>query len=189
MGLRNRIVDRGKQLVQSPTLMRWVSDDRVMKAAEGVLDARARVKLAWHMLKNGRALPAVDPALDDSLAETIDGARERAANGARHPANGARHGTNGSYAHAVDVANGAASTASTASNGVAHAHQSGGEAARARAARPSNGAASYQMDQGMEDALKERTSLANVGGHGGQEVPHLHVHLFGGKPLGRMIAG
>ncbi len=30
--------------------------------------------------------------------------------------------------------------------------------------------------------------LANVGGHGGQEVPHLHVHLFGGKPLGRMIA-
>lgn len=31
--------------------------------------------------------------------------------------------------------------------------------------------------------------LANVGGNGGQEVPHLHVHLFGGGPLGRMIAG
>lgn len=30
--------------------------------------------------------------------------------------------------------------------------------------------------------------LANVGEHGGQEVPHLHVHLFGGAPLGRMIA-
>ena len=30
--------------------------------------------------------------------------------------------------------------------------------------------------------------LANVGAHGGQEVPHLHVHLFGGEPLGRMIA-
>jgi len=29
--------------------------------------------------------------------------------------------------------------------------------------------------------------LANTGGHGGQEVPHLHVHLFGGQPLGRMI--
>lgn len=29
--------------------------------------------------------------------------------------------------------------------------------------------------------------LANVGKHGGQEVPHLHVHLFGGEPLGRMI--
>ena len=30
--------------------------------------------------------------------------------------------------------------------------------------------------------------LANLGGHGGQEVPHLHVHLFGGRPLGPMIA-
>ncbi len=30
--------------------------------------------------------------------------------------------------------------------------------------------------------------LANLGAHGGQEVPHLHVHLFGGKPLGPMIA-
>ncbi|HWK41349.1 MAG TPA: histidine triad nucleotide-binding protein [Croceibacterium sp.] len=30
--------------------------------------------------------------------------------------------------------------------------------------------------------------LANLGADGGQEVPHLHVHLFGGKPLGPMIA-
>jgi diadenosine tetraphosphate (Ap4A) HIT family hydrolase len=30
--------------------------------------------------------------------------------------------------------------------------------------------------------------LVNLGGHGGQEVPHLHVHLFGGRPLGPMIA-
>ncbi|MDJ0277337.1 histidine triad nucleotide-binding protein [Sphingomonas sp. 2R-10] len=30
--------------------------------------------------------------------------------------------------------------------------------------------------------------LANVGGDGGQEVPHLHVHLFGGVPLGPMLA-
>jgi diadenosine tetraphosphate (Ap4A) HIT family hydrolase len=29
--------------------------------------------------------------------------------------------------------------------------------------------------------------LANVGAHGGQEVPHLHVHLFGGSPLGPML--
>ena len=27
-----------------------------------------------------------------------------------------------------------------------------------------------------------------LGGHGGQEVPHLHVHLFGGRPLGPMLA-
>lgn len=30
--------------------------------------------------------------------------------------------------------------------------------------------------------------LANVGMHGGQEVPHLHLHLFGGAPLGPMLA-
>ncbi|MXP45907.1 HIT domain-containing protein [Altererythrobacter luteolus] len=30
--------------------------------------------------------------------------------------------------------------------------------------------------------------LANVGAHGGQEVPHLHVHLFGRQFLGPMIA-
>jgi len=29
--------------------------------------------------------------------------------------------------------------------------------------------------------------LANTGGHGGQEVAHLHVHLFGGRPLGPML--
>ena len=30
--------------------------------------------------------------------------------------------------------------------------------------------------------------LVNLGANGGQEFPHLHVHLFGGRPLGRMIA-
>lgn len=30
--------------------------------------------------------------------------------------------------------------------------------------------------------------LANIGANGGQEVPHFHVHVFGGRPLGRMIA-
>ena len=31
--------------------------------------------------------------------------------------------------------------------------------------------------------------LANTGKRSGQEVPHLHVHLFGGQPLGPMLAG
>ena len=30
--------------------------------------------------------------------------------------------------------------------------------------------------------------LANVGLDAHQEVPHLHVHLFGGRPLGPMLA-
>ena len=31
--------------------------------------------------------------------------------------------------------------------------------------------------------------LANAGLDAHQEVPHLHVHLFGGRPLGPMLAG
>jgi histidine triad (HIT) family protein len=31
-------------------------------------------------------------------------------------------------------------------------------------------------------------ALTNMGAHGGQEVPHFHVHLFGGQPLGPMLA-
>jgi diadenosine tetraphosphate (Ap4A) HIT family hydrolase len=30
--------------------------------------------------------------------------------------------------------------------------------------------------------------LANTGKRSGQEVPHLHVHVFGGQPLGPMLA-
>ena len=30
--------------------------------------------------------------------------------------------------------------------------------------------------------------LANLGQDGHQEVPHLHVHLFGGRPLGPMLS-
>ena len=30
--------------------------------------------------------------------------------------------------------------------------------------------------------------IANTGGHGHQEVPHYHVHILGGQPLGRMLS-
>ncbi|HME27132.1 MAG TPA: histidine triad nucleotide-binding protein [Acetobacteraceae bacterium] len=30
--------------------------------------------------------------------------------------------------------------------------------------------------------------LTNMGEHGHQEVPHFHVHLFAGRPLGRMLS-
>ena len=31
-------------------------------------------------------------------------------------------------------------------------------------------------------------ALTNIGEHGGQEVPHLHFHLFGGQHIGRMVS-
>jgi histidine triad (HIT) family protein len=30
-------------------------------------------------------------------------------------------------------------------------------------------------------------TLANISDHGGQEVPHLHFHLFGGENVGKMV--
>ena len=30
--------------------------------------------------------------------------------------------------------------------------------------------------------------MVNMGDHGHQEVPHLHVHIFGGRPFYQMIA-
>ena len=31
-------------------------------------------------------------------------------------------------------------------------------------------------------------ALANIGDYGGQEVPHLHFHLFGGEKVGKMVS-
>ena len=31
--------------------------------------------------------------------------------------------------------------------------------------------------------------IANSGGHGHQEVPHMHLHILAGRPLGPMLAG
>ena len=31
-------------------------------------------------------------------------------------------------------------------------------------------------------------SLVNVGDNGGQEVPHLHFHIFGGEKVGKMVS-
>lgn len=32
-------------------------------------------------------------------------------------------------------------------------------------------------------------SIANTGLNGGQEVPHFHIHLLGGKKIGPMVSG
>jgi len=37
------------------------------------------------------------------------------------------------------------------------------------------------------DIGKGYRALTNLDEHGGQEVPHLHFHLFGGEKLGRMV--
>ena len=37
------------------------------------------------------------------------------------------------------------------------------------------------------DKGKGYRALTNISEHGGQEVPHLHFHLFGGEKVGKMV--
>ena len=37
------------------------------------------------------------------------------------------------------------------------------------------------------DTGKGYRALTNLGDHGGQEVPHLHFHIFGGENVGKMV--
>ena len=38
-----------------------------------------------------------------------------------------------------------------------------------------------------KDMGKGYRALTNLSEHGGQEVPHLHFHLFGGEKVGKMV--
>ena len=115
MGLRQALVDKGKQALLRPSVMRWVSDDRVMKATEGLMDARGRLKAAWTVLKNGHELPNVDPALDENIGKSAPTAKSNGANG----------------------------------------HSNGGAVAKADMTSGSSD---------MDESMKERTSLASIGG-------------------------
>lgn len=42
-------------------------------------------------------------------------------------------------------------------------------------------------DQGLND--NGYRVICNTGSHGGQEVPHFHAHILGGKPVGPMVCG
>jgi histidine triad (HIT) family protein len=39
--------------------------------------------------------------------------------------------------------------------------------------------------QGLQDGFR---AIANARAHGHQEVPHFHVHILGGRPLGPILA-
>lgn len=50
-----------------------------------------------------------------------------------------------------------------------------GEVCRMLGVEPTQGGGGFRM-------------ISNSGSDGVQEVPHLHVHILGGRPLGRMLA-
>jgi hypothetical protein len=142
MRLTQRLVDKSKERLLTPAVLRWVTDDRVMKATEGLMDARMRVKAAWDLLLNGHALPNVDPALDESIGkQPVNGKKNGAVNGV--------NGTNG-HAHG-DGELGHPSAAALNGNGVK--------------VNGTNGAhAQMHGSEDMEVSMKERSSLASIGG-------------------------
>jgi 8-amino-7-oxononanoate synthase len=101
--------------------MRIVSDDRVMRAAEGLMDARMRVRDAWKVLTNGYELPNIDPALDENVGERIQA----------RPADDASARPKETNGHAVNGA---------------------------------NGVSAVQGSSDMDESMKERNSLAAIGG-------------------------
>lgn len=144
MGLRTKIAERSLKLVQNPTVLRWVSDDRVMRAAEGVMDARGRVKAALSVLVNGYELPPIDPALDDRIGE------QEASVSARRNGHAKANGHNG-----ISIGD-SGSVAKSNGNGHAAAFRANGHAG-------SNGH-SVSIGGTLDEALKERSTLAGVGG-------------------------
>ena len=122
MSLKDKMLERSKRVFQAPSVMRWVSDDRVMRAAEGMMDARSRFRAAWRALVDGHKLPNIDPALDD-----LPGDGEKANGNGQASEAPRRRRTNGSSA---------------------------------AVAAPIKLSGSSDMDE----SLKERTSLAALGG-------------------------
>lgn len=139
MGLTKSIIKRSKKIILSPQVMRWVSDDRVMKAAEGLMDARSRVKIALKILRDGHELPNVDPALDDSIGTPAPTA-----------------GRNGRINGGTPVATNGKKT-----NGAA-LRESDEEGEPASEPRPKAGSGANSDD--FDESLKGRTSLAGIGG-------------------------
>ena len=45
-----------------------------------------------------------------------------------------------------------------------------------------------EMEGVGADGAKGHRMISNAGEHGVQEVPHLHVHILGGRGLGRMLS-
>jgi 8-amino-7-oxononanoate synthase len=115
MSLRDRLTEGAKKMVASGPVLRFLSDDRVMRVTTGVMDARTRIetarglaKEALLILRDGQAMPSIDPALaysDDDIRTASNGSKTNGAaaktNG--HAANGATQASAASASSATDA--------------------------------------------------------------------------------------
>ncbi|WP_437580309.1 aminotransferase class I/II-fold pyridoxal phosphate-dependent enzyme [Sorangium sp. So ce887] len=154
MSMKDRLVDQAKKLASSGRVVRVVSNDRVMRLATGVMDAKNRLRAArelaaeaWDILLNGHALPNLDPALDDEAGVHVATPARAASPRPAAPASG------GAGLSAVET------TASAApERAAARPHVNGVGA---------NGAGTYvaaAAEQQLATQMAARTSLSRIGG-------------------------
>ena len=166
-GLRRRLLNRGKEIILSPQVMRIMSDDRVMKTAEGLLDARSRIKAAWGILKDGYELPPIDPALDENLGEHAGETKTNGKSVNGKSVNGKVNGkVNGLNGHGLNGhATAKADAHDHAANGLnGTSAKSASDEPTARSAKRSETSTADSDEQNMETSLNERANLASIGG-------------------------
>src|SRR4051812_40399456 len=102
MGIKERLAEQGKKIASSSAFVRLVGNDKVMRVATGVMDARSRLREAgdhlneaWSILLNGHAMPTIDPALEGEADVSGRGAAKANGHGAA-----TTHGANGANGHA-----------------------------------------------------------------------------------------
>jgi 8-amino-7-oxononanoate synthase len=164
------LLDRGRKLAESPTVMRLISNDRVMRIATGVMEARQRfdeasglAREALRVLVDGHEMPVIDQSLqsDEDLGATSapDGA----------PGNGVSAAT---PRQTQDVA--VSPSPSGKSNGAGRSLGGMGlqeveiEPAAARSDRPEFSTTAEERRKAAEDRLArqmaQRMALTKVGG-------------------------
>jgi 8-amino-7-oxononanoate synthase len=156
MSVKDRIVEQGKKLASSSTVVRLVSNDRVMKVATGMMEARGRLQAAsdraaeaWSIIVNGHALPTIDPALDGG--DDVVGMNGATRTKVEAPAKTNGHATNGS-------------------NGSSHGSIAAAAAPAAAAAGADGGVATVPVgatnaaEEKLAQQMASRTSLSRIGG-------------------------
>jgi len=90
MSWKSKLVEQGTRVLNNPAVLRYATDDRVMRLAEGLMDAPQRLSGAWKILRDGYGLPNVDPALDEDRPASVkkpsassNGATNGSSNGVR----------------------------------------------------------------------------------------------------------
>jgi 8-amino-7-oxononanoate synthase len=158
MSIKDRLVEQGKKLATSGVVLRVISDDRMMKVATGVMDARTRLRAAkdlageaWTVLLNGHALPTIDPALEGDTEAT-----------GRTPTNGAAK-TNGAAAHAA---------------------VNGSETAASAPSKPRPSVAVTGSEQKLASQMASRTSLSRIGGKDVFEKCHKFMTADNARAMG-----